>query len=406
MDKKRIYNDQLPKSPEELFHLACTLHQDGQLQEAIVVYTRLLERIPPSPLVFYNTGLAHQELELFDQAISFYHQAVELDPDDGDILFNLALCYQKTGKYEEAVLWYNQGISKADNDPDIYYNIGSCHQQNGQETEAINSYLKALKIDKYHISSLNNLAYLFHKDGQYSNAVSMYERLLAIDPDHQAARHMLTALTDANLSKPSQRYITEVFDNYADNYDTSLVSQLAYDVPNGLRQLYNRHFHTVDLRSKVLDLGCGTGLSGLAFHDISDHLTGVDLSEKMIDAAKKKEIYNRLVVDEIDHFLVNEDERYNLLIAADVLNYIGELETLFIQTFNCTRKGGVFCLSTEMQKTGKEIQIGKTGRFQHSASYLHKTAEQAGWQLIEQEETNLRKEQGNWVKGHLTLLIK
>ena len=51
--------------------------------------------------------------------------------------------------------------------------------------------------------------------------------------------------------------------------------------------------------TRAADLGCGTGLSGLAFIDIVEELVGVDLSPEMIEKAKQRRIYHELHVGEM-----------------------------------------------------------------------------------------------------------
>ena len=47
-----------------------------------------------------------------------------------------------------------------------------------------------------------------------------------------------------------------------------------------------------DLR--ILDLGCGTGLAGLAFKSCAGYLAGIDLAPAMIAKARARGIYDRL----------------------------------------------------------------------------------------------------------------
>lgn len=397
---------QITENPEDLFNSACHLHQIGKLNDALYIYERLLESFPDSALLLYNTGLAYQELERFNKAITCYLQAIELSPKDADILFNLALCYQKTGRIKKAISWYKKCCRQSSDDPDILYNIGYCYQTNHQEPEAISHYHKALQIDHIHPSSLNNLAYLYHKMGEDQLAISFYKRLLTINPDHESASHMVAALTGNDQKKPSTQYITDIFDNYSENYEASLVEQLRYTVPNSLRQLYDSLFQSDIKRDRLLDLGCGTGLSGQAFAETASHLTGVDLSKKMIGKAREKGIYNRLEVADIEQFLAEEHYRYDCIIAADVLNYFAELTPLFRLTYGCSQDNCVFCFSTEKREKGGGFSLGKTGRFQHTPAYIRKKAEQTGWKLVSLTEANLRQEHGKWVAGHLTLLVK
>jgi len=51
------------------------------------------------------------------------------------------------------------------------------------------------------------------------------------------------------------------------------------------RIVFGKHFNT---QNKILDIGCGTGRTTFGLYDLGyHHITGVDLSDKMIAAAKK-----------------------------------------------------------------------------------------------------------------------
>lgn len=87
----------------------------------------------------------------------------------------------------------------------------------------------------------------------------------------------------------------------------------------------------------ILDLGCGTGLSGSWLKDYARSLTGVDISENMVQLAKKKGLYDELHVDSLAPFLdrLNQkDQRYDLVVAADVLSYIGDLSDIIPKVLN------------------------------------------------------------------------
>ncbi len=78
-------------------------------------------------------------------------------------------------------------------------------------------------------------------------------------------------------------------------FDTILVDQLGYDVPLQLREMLlelDDEFQA----ERMLDLGCGTGLSADALDDMADHKTGVDISENMIEVAYEKGDYDALLL--------------------------------------------------------------------------------------------------------------
>ena len=79
---------------------------------------------------------------------------------------------------------------------------------------------------------------------------------------------------------------------------------------------------------RVLDLGCGTGLSGLNLKPWAAHLTGVDLSPEMAEKARARAIYDRLEVAELTGWLAQNQDYYDLIVACDTLIYFGDLEAV------------------------------------------------------------------------------
>ncbi len=89
----------------------------------------------------------------------------------------------------------------------------------------------------------------------------------------------------------------------------------------------------------ILDLGCGTGLCGELFKEFSARLTGIDISQEMITAAKAKNIYDELLVADIEQALTDYHD-LDLVLAADVFTYIGELNGIFAQIRRALKKTG------------------------------------------------------------------
>ena len=153
---------------------------------------------------------------------------------------------------------------------------------------------------------------------------------------------------------------------------------------------------------KVIDLGCGTGLSGKGLRDISENLTGIDLSTNMVAKARELEVYDHLIVGDIVDTLSTSTEKYDLFIALDVFVYLGELTTIFKTVRNCCNKNSFFIFSVESQ-AGDGYSLLKTARYSHSEQYVLKTASD-GFQLIESQEVKIRKEKDGWINGKTFIL--
>ena len=140
-------------------------------------------------------------------------------------------------------------------------------------------------------------------------------------------------------------YVATLFDQHADDFEDILVRQLGYGVPG----LIAERLAAVapGPYERALDLGCGTGLSGMTLGDICDHATGVDISENMVDKSDERAVYDALFVNEVVHFLEEWEKAegddyvpFDLIVATDVLPYIGALEPLFAGVAANTNAGG------------------------------------------------------------------
>lgn len=389
-----------PENVEEIYSHACEMHQSGRYPEAEAHYAQLLAYFPESSSLHYNMGLLLYEQEKYDESLEHYLQALEASDDDPDLFYNLGLCLKKCDRIEEAILVYVELAKITPDDPDCLYNLACCYKDIHEHGKAIDVLRQVLRLQPAHQSATNNLAYLLHLQGNLPEAKHYYQQLLELNPGHQAARHMLASVQGKRVSNAPEEYIRTVFNSYAADFEENLVQGLNYSVPEQLRH----HLEQLDgIRTpfhRVLDLGCGTGLSGLAFTDICEHLTGVDVSEEMVAKAREKGIYDHLAVDEIVRFLEAKDGRYDLVVLADVLIYLGDLKPVLAALSPRTAPGALLCFSTEMTDEA-DFQLQPTGRFAHSQDYVLAAAGAAGWTLRRSVATRLRKEGTNWIDGTL-----
>jgi predicted TPR repeat methyltransferase len=129
----------------------------------------------------------------------------------------------------------------------------------------------------------------------------------------------------------------------------------------------------------------------------------VDLSANMLLQAKEKDCYDNLYQDSIIHYLQTTNQTYDFFLATDVFIYVGALEDIFTALRAIARPDAVFCFSTEsLDSPG--FQLRSTGRFAYSRDYILKIAAAAGWTVLTEEKTKLRKERERWIDGDLWIL--
>jgi predicted TPR repeat methyltransferase len=391
------------KQLQDLYQDALKLHEQGKFSQAAACYQKILRHFPDADLVRYNLGLALYEQQQFSEAAAAFLHAAKINPDDPDYWFNAGLSLKQAGQYQEALTAYEKARLLRPEDADTLYNTGCCLQSAGDRVGAMAAYEQALALVPDHASALSNLAYCTHCAGDYERASVLYQRLLVLHPDHVAARYMLDALKGKNTTSPPPEYVAGLFDGYSENFDQDLLNNLSYRVPDLLHRLLLDRIGTGGKNMLVVDLGCGTGLSGQAVSPWAARLLGVDLSAKMVAEADKKGCYDQLTVGDVVDFLNDLNEPVDLLLAADVLTYLGDLEPLFRAASTRVRPGGLFCFSVEHEDQSG-WQLRPTGRYGHHPDYIRSLADKYGWQVRSFLETEIRKERDCWIVGDLYLL--
>lgn len=394
-------------SAEELkaqFFKACELQENNRQSDALRIYKELEKFFPDSPLLHFNMGLARYDLLEFTKAESHYLIAAQENPEDPDIHFNQGLNYRRLDKIRDAITSFTQAIECGDSSLDSVYNLALCHQDLGELEKAAKLYDIVLNKNPKHLPTLNNYAYLCHKSEDLNKAEKLYKQVLQLNPDHEAAQHMLNSLAGCTPDTAPLDYIETIFDNYAENFENNLLNDLAYQTPRELWQKYNILFPDSN-RSQCLDLGCGTGLAAEAFMPCSSNFTGVDISDKILQVADSKNIYTKLIKNDILSFLEQDENAYDLIVAADVFTYMGNLEALFKACFKQSMVNGVMCFSVENTKE-ETFSLKDTGRFGHSPSYIKNLCQQTGWTVLSSHNSRLRQDRNEWIWGHLFILQK
>jgi predicted TPR repeat methyltransferase len=265
---------------------------------------------------------------------------------------------------------------------------------------AIAEFHRALRIDPSLDDARLKLAQAWLEAGEPAKAL---EALDAFEdhPDRDAL--VERAKTMRAQQRSDAGYVRHLFDQFSTDYDERMRGQLAYAAPEilrGLADLIGLQFAKHD----ILDLGCGTGLAGIAFKDIAARLDGIDLSPAMIEKARARQIYDNLEVADLETALAQTPARYDLLVAADTLVYLGDLDPVFAAAATALKPGGTFLFTVEKTETG--FELGPKRRWRHSESYLRDLAQNHGYEVAGFLAASPRTEAGQPVEGFAVALRK
>ncbi len=252
-----------------------------------------------------------------------------------------------------------------------------------------------------------NRALALEKAGKLEAAAIAYREVLSIDPaDCGGASVRLASMGfGPHPDKAPEAYVETLFDQHAEVFDNVLVEQLGYAVPVQLRQLL------IELGpfDRVLDLGCGTGLTGGELRSVAGYIAGVDISENMVEMAFDREVYDDLYVGEALMFLEagEDDEKWDLITATDVMPYFGDLSRLIAAMGSRLIHTGYIAFSTEtlpeQTMEGRDYMVGRFQRFAHAERYIRELLAENSFQIEAFQPITVRHEQGAPISGHLVL---
>ncbi len=396
-----------PNIPQYHYNLGNVLHDQGRLGEAVTSYQRAIEIKPDGAEAHINLGNVLQEQGKGDDAISCFKKALEIKPDNALAHYNLGNALMESGQLEDAVERFRKALEINQDYPQCHNNLGHVLKNLGRLDGAMTCFRKAIEIQPDYAEAHGNLGHALYEHGQLKEALAAFRHALELDPKNATARHMVSAISGKTTEAAPRDYVRKLFNDFAPSFEKQLVDDLGYRMPSLMRQAVDKKLGAGGVFGRALDLGCGTGLVAEKFRDIVGEFHGVDLSRWMIELAKEKGCYDGLFIEDILEFLENPDRvavPYDLILAADLFVYIGNLAPVFAAVRRVLTVGGSFVFSVEGLEQGS-YRLLDTGRYSHGEAYIRGLASEYGFSVELRDHIPIRKDkEGSWVPGILFLL--
>lgn len=382
-------------SAAELIRRGAARHREGRLAEAESLYRRALRLSPHHPDAENLLGVAARQRGDLPAALAHAARAVAADPDSPVFLANQGAALAEAGQLGPAIAVLERTLALRPDDAVTRRNLGQALTAAGRPADAL-PHLREAVARAPLPEALLALAHAAREAGQPAEARDAARQVRG--PLAAQARFLLAALGEGPApDRAPAAYVRELFDAFAPRFDEELGSALDYRTPALLAGLL-----AGTPPGRVLDLGCGTGLSGVALKPFATRLEGLDLSPRMLERARARGIYDALHEADLLDFLPRRPASWDVVAAADVLNYLGDLAPAFAAIRAALRPGGRAALSLEKGEDGAALHDGL--RFRHAPAHAAALAGAAGLAVEARQEATLRQEKGAPVPGLLLLL--
>ncbi|MFW0778297.1 MAG: methyltransferase domain-containing protein [Rickettsiales bacterium] len=289
------------------------------------------------------------------------------------------------------------------------YSLGLMHLNQGNFSDAIFRFKAVTWLQPQNADAWYYLGIVSLADEQKKMAVAAFSRAKKLRPDYEEAAYMF-AIARGKNAKPDEMpqsmpltLALNHFEGIAPTYEESQLGEFNYQGHTLVAAAIRKHATKGRVDYTALDLGVGTGLCGPLVKDITAEITGVDISEIMLQKAitlkdGSDKVYNALIKRDAREFLTESpDTAYDLIIACGLFSFMGDLQQTFAEIARGLRTGGLFVFTAEMME-GDGFQLDPdAGLFRFSEIYLKGLATNNGLTELSFEEVEVYPNHKQWL---------
>lgn len=377
--------------------------QAGRLQPAEQAFRAALVQVPGRPSILLNLGVALLRQGRASDARPLFDQVLAVEPGDADALGHRGMALLALRQAEPARADFERLVTLAPSRPEAWFHLGQVRQQLGDPAGACDAFARCLALRDDHGAAWCQHGQALRELGRNDEAAASFDRALSLGDAPELNAYFLAALRgQAVPPRPPRAYVEALFDDYAPEFDRHLVEALGYCAPEVLQRLVigagGAGF------ASALDLGCGTGLCGPLLRPLAERLQGVDVSAAMLDEARGRGIYDALHRADLVEHLRTTGERHDLIVAADVFIYVGDLAPVFDGIVRVLVPGGLFAFSVEPAPPGAAYVLQPSLRYAHGEAAVRALAAHQGLAVAAFERGELRADAAQKARGDYWVL--
>jgi predicted TPR repeat methyltransferase len=355
------------------------------------------------------------------EASQIYEQVLPLGPDRAVTLRKLAWQSEAAGDYARALELLERLVEVCPDDSGAHQDLGLAFLRLGRRSDALTALRRTIALAPSYAPGHCNLGLALEECGDLVGATAALREALRLQPDSGFIAYHLAAVAarggemQVDVKVCPRDYLIPLFDGYADRFDAHLYERLGYLGPQLLAEIVG----DVPLDERrpvpwdVLDLGCGTGMTGVPFRTSARTIIGVDLSPRMLEHAARRampdgrRVYDALLQCDLVQALDACDAGYDLILAADVFIYVGDLHDVFASVRRALRPLGLFAFTIEVWDGPEDYRLLPTRRYAQSPASIANLARAAGLREVQHREATLRLGEGlEPVRGIVFLLTQ
>jgi len=187
-EAKLIYEKLLIKDQNnfELINLLGVISlQQRNFNDAITLINKAIGINSNHHALYNNLGVVYKEIEEYENAINNFKRAIELNPNYAEAYNNLGIIFKKKYQYEESYNNYKKAIELNPNYAEAYNNLGLLYGDTKRYEESIVNFSKAIELNNNYIDAYKNRANIYSFYKKHPLAIKDYNKLKILEPEKE-----------------------------------------------------------------------------------------------------------------------------------------------------------------------------------------------------------------------------
>jgi len=169
--------------PEGTFTEAQQAAAAGDFQEAVALYSRVIDDDPRNIEAYLARAEVYVRMEEFDNALADFNQVLRIDENNINAYNNRGNHYARQGDFLLALDDYNTALDLAPENSLLYFNRGNAFRQIGANRQAIANYNRVIQLSPDNPLAYTNRGIAFANLEEYDTAIDSFSRAIEIAPD-------------------------------------------------------------------------------------------------------------------------------------------------------------------------------------------------------------------------------
>ena len=196
----------------EKIEKAMALFKEHKYEEAIDVFSAILETEPANSDIYNNMGVAYASLGKFEQAETYYVKALDINPELAQAYINLSDLYYKAGDLASALGTLQKGSYEIRDNLAIAHLLARVYIEDQRWDDAIEELDRVLEGEPENYDAYYDLGHVYFELGDYEAAISNFETVIGYQENNELLYYALAQAYEANdeIDKAISNYLKAI----------------------------------------------------------------------------------------------------------------------------------------------------------------------------------------------------